>query len=404
MTGSEQGTVADPPHISWEIKAIILAGGPAVAMAVTGVSIALPGIEAELAQSSADRFLIKMLIGVVGAAMVVGAPLTGFLMDRVGLRRVVFLIYFVYVVAGTAGLYLEDLHTLVVARFMLGMAGTGAATTSIVIINQRFPSSERAKWMGAYIAVSFISALALHPLAGQLAEIDWHLTFAIYLFGAPFALLALMAFRIPAPIPADGAEQDPNRESLLTWFPFRFAVLGLVMGCVSYLPLIYAPFLLRDMGIGPAKASIVLLGDTLTGTVMALLFGWSRKFLSENATFAFAFVCTAIGGIITACASDYVMVLLGMGVIGLGTAWFIPNLMTVLGESVHARRQGRAAGLVKAANYLSTPVCIVAVERLAQAFGPRIPILISSILALILLVWSLNQIARRSRRRSQASG
>lgn len=111
MTGSEQGTVADPPHISWEIKAIILAGGPAVAMAVTGVSIALPGIEAELAQSSADRFLIKMLIGVVGAAMVVGAPLTGFLMDRVGLRRVVFLIYFVYVVAGTAGLYLEDLHT-----------------------------------------------------------------------------------------------------------------------------------------------------------------------------------------------------------------------------------------------------------------------------------------------------
>ena len=344
---------AKSASINWGVKALVLAGAPTLAVAVSGLSAGLPRIEAALAHGPEDKFLIKMLVGVVGTAMVIGAPLTGFLADRYGLRRVLFLNYLLFTVAGSAGLYLDNLRALVVARFLIGMGAAGAATASIILINRLLPPEGRAPWMGAYIASAFIASLAMHPLVGLLAEVSWHYMFALCLAGVPFVLIALTA-PDAEPIRIEGGAvrtTEEQRESLLAWFPFRFAFLGLILGCIVYLPLIYTPFLLRDMGVGPAKTSIVLLGDALTGTVAALLFGRSRRSLSSNGTFVCIFATAGIGALVTALAPNYMMVTLGLAIIGFGNGWIIPHLMLMLGSCVKPTQQGRAAGIVKASNY-----------------------------------------------------
>ncbi len=381
------------------VKTLIVMGGPAVGLAIGGMAVVMPKIEAALAHDDWDKFLVKMMgVGAVGAAMVIGAPLTGFLADRLGLRRVLFLNYLLFTLAGSAGLYLTNLEVLVAARFLLGIAGSGAVTASIIVINKVLPPGQRAQWMGAYIAMNYVAGLALTPAAGYLAEINWHLPFGLYLFGAPLAWLALRSFPAEARAVKSEAEVKADAEPLWSWFPFRFALLGLVMGAIVYLPIIYMPFLLRDMGFGPKMASLVILGDTITGMVTAILFGRARRRISAHTAFIFAFATTAIGGIVTGTAHGYAQVFIGMAIMGFGIGWFMPNLMLLLSERVLDYRQGRAAGLVKSANYLSTPICIFATERLAQLYGPRIPILIGGVLAFGLLLLVIGQmLARRNR-------
>lgn len=406
-TEAKGGEDTEFPPLTLGVRLMILAGAPAVGLGISGINIVLPKIEAELAHSEFDKLLVKMLIGVTGAAMVIGAPLTGFLADRLGLRKVLFFNYALFTIAGSAGLYLSDLGLLTLIRFLTGIAGAGAVTASIIIINKRVAPEARAGWMGAYITASYVCNIVLHPAMGYLGERSWHLVFAPFLLFAPLAVLALTSFRGPDPVVKAEAGGTPVKEEpLLSWFPFRYAVLGFMMGCIVYLPIVYMPYMMRDVGItNPKDIGFIMLGDTLAGIVVSMLFGRSRRYMSVNGNFMFAFGTTTIGGVITAMAQGYWTVMLGMGIIGMGIGWFMPTLMYLIGTKVLPVQQGRTAGLVKGANYLATPLCILAVQPLYLMWGPRFPILLSSIVSLVLLVgviWLMMQ-ERRSERLAVSS-
>ncbi|RYE56586.1 MAG: MFS transporter [Rhizobiaceae bacterium] len=401
-TEAKSGEGTQFPPLTWGVKLLILAGAPAVGLGISGPNIILPTIEAELAHGEFDKLLVKMLIGVTGAAMVIGAPLTGFLADRLGLRKVLFFNYALFTIAGSAGLYLSDLWLLTLSRFLVGIAGAGAVTASIIIINKRVDPDARASWMGAYITASYVCNIVLHPAMGFLGEQNWHLVFAPFLLFAPFALLALTSFSGPEPIvKADAGSPTVKEEPLLSWFPARYAVLGFMMGCIVYLPIVYMPFMMRDLGItNPKDIGFIMLGDTLAGIVVSMMFGRSRRYMSVNGNFMFAFATTAIGGAITAMAQGYWTVMLGMGIVGMGVGWFMPTLMYLIGTKVLPVQQGRTAGLVKGSNYLATPLVILAVQPLYLMWGPRFPILLSGLVSLALLIgviWLIVQERGRER-------
>lgn len=386
----------------WATKVLILAGGPAVGMAVTGISSALPKIEAALAHTPQDEMLVKLMVGIVGGAAVIGSPLVGFLSDKIGLKRVLIGIYLLFTFAGTSGLYVHDIALLTALRFLCGLAGAGAVTASIIIINKRLAPAKRPAWFGYYIAVAGITGILVHPVAGFLTDISWPLVFSIYFLGLPVSLVAIFAFqnaKSDTEVVKVGEVARP-KENLLSWFPFRFALLGLLMGTIVYLPIIYIPFQLRDMGVLSAgQISMALMCDALACVFLASFYGRARKYLSEWGAFAFAFLATGIGGVTAALAPNYVVVLIGMTIAGLGVAWFMPNLMTVVGNRVLPHQQGRTAGLVKAANYLSTPLCVMAAEPLARLFGSRFPVLLSGLIALSLMLVSLYWLSREHRKR-----
>jgi predicted MFS family arabinose efflux permease len=116
------------------------------------------------------------------------------------------------------------------------------------------------------------------------------------------------------------------------------------------------------------------------------MFGRARRRLSGRAAFALAYVAAGLGAVTVAVAPGYLCVMTGMAMIGLGVGWFMPNLLVAVGRRVGAAEQSRAAGCVKAENYLSTPLSIMMTDGLAQAHGPRLPILLSAVLAFGLLL------------------
>jgi len=391
MTGDmESATAAPAAPLEWSAKAIMLCGGLMVALALSAVNSVLPQIEADLARSPQDSLLIKQLVGIVGLSMVIGAPLAGFLVDRLGARRVVITACFLYAIIGTAGLYLSSLPALIASRLLLGIMAVTITTTSMAMINTRLTGIDRARWMGAHVGVAMIGSIVINPLGGFLGEFGWRWPFALYVIGLPFALLALgldrrVVPRAQAPAAQQGLRQQEPQ--LLSWFPLRYAVLAVVIGSVTYLPMVYLPFLLRDMGVSsPTVISLVLTGDVALGAGVALLYGRSRRHLSVYAAFAFSFACAGSGMTIVALASSLAAAVVGMMVFGIGLGWFVPNLMTAVAQQVQLAQQGRAVGLVKGAHHLAAPLCIVAVEPLARRLGPDGAMMVAAALAFGLVV------------------
>lgn len=391
-----------PRPLEWSAKAIMLSGGLMVALALSAINSVLPQIDAELARGPQDSLLIKQLVGIVGLSMVIGAPLAGFLVDRIGARRVVVTAGLFYAAIGTAGLYLSSLPALIASRLLLGVMAVTITTTSMAMINTRLTGLDRAKWMGAHVGAAMIGSVVVHPIAGYLGEFGWRWPFALYAIGLPFALLALGLDRHVVQRPRTAAaKQGPG---LLTWFPARYAVLAVIIGSITYLPMVYVPFLMHQMGVvSPTVISLVLTGDVILGAGVALLYGRSRRYLSIPAAFAFSFACACTGMSIVAIASSLVGVVIGMMVFGIGLGWFVPNLMTAVAQQVSLEQQGRAVGLVKGAHHLAAPLCIVVVEPLTRRLGPEGAMMAAAVLAFALFfLMGYRIVADRQRDRAAA--
>ncbi|MET0241126.1 MAG: MFS transporter [Sphingobium sp.] len=376
---------------------VMLAGGLTVTMALSALTPVLPQIEAALAVTANDKLLVKMLVSIIGVTMVFGAPLMGFLIDKVSLKRLLISASLVYAIAGTAGLYLSNLYALLASRLFVGLAAAGIATMSMTLINTRLQGNDRARWMGFHVSTAMFGSLVIHPTVGALGELGWRWPFLAYGAGLILAAVAFMGLTEtpPVPRPVAGAVASSSVGSPARRFPYWFLPLAFIMGTVTYLPNVYMPYVVREIGVtSPSVIAAVMLADAVIGACMSLLFGRSQKHLSSYAAFIFSFSCVGTGMLIVSLASGFAGVVAGMLVFGFGIGWFVPNLMTSLSRHVAATQQGRAVGIVKAAHYVAVTLGILAVEPVFRAFGPSGVMLTGAILSFAVVAVFLFLLAR----------
>lgn len=356
-------------------KFVMLIGGVLSGIAMIGVTAVLPQIEADLARTVTDMLLVKMLGPVIGLSMVFGAPLTGFLFDRIGARRIFIAGCLVYAIAGSSGLYLTSLYGLLASRLLVGLAAAAIVIVSMTLINKKFDGVERARWMGFHVSSAMLCSLAVHPVLGLLGELGWRWPFLIYLLGL---LAAAVGMAMPrdrlvaraAPLPSVAPPPGPV-VSVFSWFPVRYIPLALIIGGIVYMPMVYFPFVVREFGVSsPAIISFIMLADAIIGTIVSFFYGFSRRYISTRGAFIMCFGFTGMGMSIVAFAPDLVFLVGGMLVYGLGIGWFTANLMTSVSQNVSAEHQARAVGIIKAAHFISAPAAVLAVEPITRAVGP----------------------------------
>jgi predicted MFS family arabinose efflux permease len=377
---------ASQAALNWPTRIVMLIGGLMVAIAMSAITPVLPKIEAALAVTANDKLLVKMLVPIVGVTMVIGAPLTGWLVDRFGLRRILLIHCTLYAVGGTAGLYLNEIMPLLASRLLVGLGASGLATISMTLINTRLEGNERARWMGYHIATAMFGALIVQPTVGLLGEIGWRWPFLAYAASVIVACAALAGLQEPPLRTPETAQATRGSGNPLKWFPLWFLPFALVMGTVTYLPNVYLPYVVRDVGVtSPAVISTVMLADALLGATIAMLFGRSQRYISSNTAFVISFGCAGTGMVIVGLASGFAGIVAGMLVFGLGLGWFVPNLMFALSRRVTQLQQGRAVGIVKSAHYLASPLAVVAVEPISRAYGSSAVLLASGLLSFVMV-------------------
>jgi MFS family permease len=384
----------------WLVKTVILLSAIPVALAFSVVTPILPKMSAALAHSAADAYLVKMVMGVVGIAMVLGSLLAGWLADKVDRRLVLAGAGLLFAAAGAAPFALDDLPLILASRLLMGVAAVTFYVAGAALIAVSFDEAGRAKWLGVSTAAAVVAGLVAVLLAGALGDLGWRWPFLICLVGAPLGLLSWVGLR-DAPAPA-GAKQAASAAAPAKHapFPVALAVLGLLVGTLTYAPSIYLPFQLTALGAGaPSVIGQSIMAAMICTAVTSALFGRARLRLSARAAFCWSFAGVAVGLVVIATAPTYPIALVGLFIHGTGMGWLAPNLMTSAAGAVEESLRGRTLGVVKSVYSLAPALGVTALEPVANRIGPAgVLLLIAALSALMLLGAAATGLHRRTTR------
>ncbi len=212
---------------SWKTKLTLLLASSLTIMTATTIAPSLPAMNQHFKNIVADpdlrATLVQLVITLPALFIVIGSPIAGIVVDRFGRKPLLLVATLLYGLAGSSGIYLESLSTLLVGRAMLGLAVAGIMVSATTLIADYYSGSTRATFMGLQSGFMGLGGVLFLTLGGIFAQQNWHYPFGIYLFAWLIVpLIALFIFEPYAvePIserssyPYIGAETDMAIQSI----------------------------------------------------------------------------------------------------------------------------------------------------------------------------------------------
>ncbi|PKR76527.1 MFS transporter [Halalkalibacillus sediminis] len=136
-----------------------------------------------------DAVGVSWILTIFMIAMGMTMPLTGFLGDRFGKKKVYLIGLVLFMTGSILGALSQTLWMVITARAVQGMAGGLMMPNAMALIFNAFPKNERGFAIGVY-GVSVMVAPAIGPTIGGVIAENFAWEF-LFLFNIPFALLSL---------------------------------------------------------------------------------------------------------------------------------------------------------------------------------------------------------------------
>ena len=375
MTGAEPAKPA-VDRGNWARNATILGGSMLTVMAGATIAPALPAMEQAFAGTPHIDMLVRLAFTMPALFIILSAPLSGYLLDRVGRKPVLIVAVVLYAVAGASGMVVDDIYAVLAGRAALGLA-VGATTAGFTtIIGDLFTGSALNRFMGLQGALIHFGGVVFQIGGGLLAELGWRQPFSIYLLALP--VLPGLFWALPETKPARRArpsagspEPDPAEDEPMPWVRlsaiYCTAFLGMVM---FYMVPVQIPFHLQSMlGITGAKIGLSMAVMSFVATCVAIFYGRLRGLFTFQNLFAMIFAAMSLGYAGLFLAESYGMVLLSLAVFGLGLGIMLPNQSAWVATVAPASRRGRAMSGLTTSFYLGQFLCPVLSQPVAARVG-----------------------------------
>ena len=186
----------------------------------TIANVALPHIQGSVA-ASADEISWVLTSYIVAAAIV--TPLTGWLADRIGRKRVLLWSVIGFTVASMLCGLATNLQEIVLFRLLQGVFGASLQPMSQATMLDMAPPGEQAQAMGIWSMAALLGPILGPTVGGWLTEnFTWRWVFFINL---PFGILAAIGISI---FMDNRSDAEPRPFDL-----FGFGMLGLAVACLQ---------------------------------------------------------------------------------------------------------------------------------------------------------------------------
>ncbi|MBV8650237.1 MAG: MFS transporter, partial [Alphaproteobacteria bacterium] len=306
---------------TWLAIVVMLSGTTFVALVVTAISPIMHLVSDHFGALGYDGKTVAYgLATVPSIGIMISAPVTGWVIERMGSRNFLLVILIVFGLSGTAGLYLDDLTLLIATRLILGVSGAGIVTATLIMISEYFDADMRARILGYQAAVGAIAALTIILTAGPLAEwAGWRAPFALYFTAFPVFFVAAIAIpKRPARYQRPAAAQAGAWSALIALLGPILVITALFLG--SFMPTLQVSFLLKLNGVAnPAIHSLVLSASALMVGAGSAMYGPLRHRFGDRAMLAFCALSIGTGIIVMGLSHEAIQVGIGCAISGLGT-------------------------------------------------------------------------------------
>ena len=204
----------------WIAVGVILIGSYAAVLNITVVGVALPSIAGAFDGISVDWVVTSFLVGVV-----LVLPLTGWLADRLGRKRLYILSLGLFGLGAAMCTVAPNMAALVGGRFVQGVGGGALMPVGMAMVYDLFPPHRRGTAMGIWGVGIMAAPAAGPPLGGWLVTVaDWRWIFGVFVVVS--ALAAACAVRW---LPEIGHREN-RRLDFSGWIVMSVGVVLVVVG------------------------------------------------------------------------------------------------------------------------------------------------------------------------------
>jgi predicted MFS family arabinose efflux permease len=336
-------------------------------IAQTALPPVLPKISAHFAELPDAGALTRLMMTGLSAMMIVGALASGFLAERLGQLRLLYICLTLFGLAGLASYFVDNLYFLVAMRLVLGIVNAAAGVLGTALLATRLSAARRDRWLGLFIMIGTTASLFWVILAGVIGRIDWRLIFLLQLLAIPAALFIGATLEADKPSAVRSAKLS-GRDAGIPW---GMTLFGLACGAIGSSVFAFLPFHLHAIGYGdPAKIGPLLTASTAAGCATALGFGWIRKHAAAIPVFIGGFAVTGVGLFLALAAREYLPLALALAVYGAGFGVVTPNLFSACAAATPMALRTRVLGFMRAGFYAGPLAVQPFLELIVARSGP----------------------------------
>ena len=350
---------------------VILASSLMGVMGVSLISPLLPELRGVFEVSDAQIGLVITVYTLPGVFL---TPFIGLVADRIGRRRVIIPLLFLFGIGGMGIAFARDFSDVLVLRFLQGIGASALVTLAVTLIGDVYEGARRNAVMGVNSSTIGTGA-ALYPLVGGgLAGIRWNVPFLFFGIGILVAVVAVVA--LPEP---EGTEPDDIRTYVgglsnvvtspqpLVIFGAIFVVFFVFYGAVQTA----IPLLLNDeFGLSSGQIGLTLSMVALASAVVSSQYGRISEWRSAPELIALGFVaygCSLIGVWL---APSPVFVGASLLAFGVGFGLVMPSIDTTIVTAVSDRLRAGIMGMRTSVLRLGQTVGPIAFTALAENAFP----------------------------------
>lgn len=313
------------------LVSVITASAPAINANIPVLAKAFPTVpltEVELLTTIPSFFLMLALL------------VSNKIAKTIGIKRTVLVGVTLTAIAGLAPLVISNFWLLMASRALFGFGVGLFNSLLVVIISHFFQGQERSQTIGFQSTFEGLGGVLVTFIAGQLVQINWHMSFLAYIITIP-ALILFAIFVPKISTEQESVKQSGTAQSKRNNGKFAALLVLTFVVITAYMIMgIKVPTLMVSAGYGTATdASYVILGLSLGAMLGGVIFGRVFAALKDYILPA-SMVTMAIAMGLIAISSNTWITVLGGFITGVGVRQFFPWIL----NSVNADGSGSANG------------------------------------------------------------
>lgn len=351
-------------------KITLLVVSTLTVMAGATIAPSLPAMQQHFADVANADYWVRLILTVPALFIAIGAPFVGILIDQLGRKPLLSTALVVYGVAGSSGLWLSSIGSILVGRALLGFSVAGIMTTATALIADYYTGKARGQFLGLQAAFMALGGVVFLTLGGFLADINWRLPFFIYLIA--LLLVPCVLLFLPEPNRTVSGTQANQDEPLS--LPMGLVILtygiALLTQIVFYLIPVQLPFYLQNLvNASASQSGLAIALSTLCSAVSSILYQRIKARLSFINIYGIAFLNMAVGYGLISLANGYGVVLPGLAIAGLGLGLLMPNMNFCLTSIAPSSARGRVLGGLTTSFFLGQFLSPLVSQPLSQLVG-----------------------------------
>ena len=275
----------------------------------------------------------------------------------------------IFTLCGVACLVAKSMTALIIISSILGIGAGMIIPLSTGLVVDYFTGDFRVKQLGYSSAINNLTLVGATALTGYVADINWHLSFLVYLLPGVSLLLCLALRRESAaaePIESDQYKQqgiNKRHLAVLTLFYFVITFASLVVTFDT--AFLFEKYKIR-LELAGVSISLFFLAIMLPGLFLSHIIKYTRSYTNVIST-----LLLTLGLLSMTIFKSPAMLVIGVILSGFGYGIMQPLIYDKAAIIAPPHLATQALSIVMAANYIAIILCPFIIDAVRKLFATQ---------------------------------